>query len=151
MALMAIDHFILSSELTCGQRSQLLLLAPLISGRGFDPVTTVPSLAGFTVLVATSLGIDLDGAEALGGRTGDLGSGFGIPSEPCVEALSAVPGREDAVDDRDAIVICRFGKPMSLGGKTGLAFLIGRSTTTSNDLFLGMFFGMFGTGWFGFK
>ena len=103
------------------------------------------------MLVATSVEIDLDGAEALGGSTGDLGSGFGIPSEPCVDALSAVPGREDAVVDRDATLICLLGKPMSLGCKTGLAFLIGRSTTTSNDLFFGIFFGMGGIGWFGLK
>ena len=122
-----------------------MLLAPLISERGLDAGTAVSSLAGFTVL---AVNIDLDGAGAFGGRTGDFGSGFGIPSEPCVEALSAVPGREDAVVvDRDAVPTCLFDKPMSLGGKAGLAFFIGRSTATSNGLFFGMFFGIGGIGW----
>ena len=122
-----------------------MLLAPLVSERGLDPGTALSSLAGFTVL---AMDIDLDGAEAFGGRTGDFGSGFGIPSEPCVEALSAVPGREDTVVvDLDALLTCLFCEPMSLGGKAGLAFLDGCSATTSNGLFFGMFFGIGGIDW----
>lgn len=78
-ALMEVNHFILHSELPCNQRNQLLLLAPLISERGLDPGIAVSSLASFTVLVVD---IYLDGAGAFGGRTGDFGSGLGIPSEP---------------------------------------------------------------------
>ena len=137
----------MASELPWNQRSQLLLLAPLISERGSD---LVAAAFGFIVLAATPVDIDLEGVEAFGGRTGDFGSGFGIPSEPCVEALSAVPVRDDVVVvDRDAILNCPFGKPMALGGKTGLAFLIGRSTTPSKDLFFGMFLGIGSIGWFG--
>jgi hypothetical protein len=83
---------------------------------------------------------------------GELGSGFGRPSEPCAKALSAVPGREDAVVvDRDPLPVCICGRPAAFWGKSGLAFLIGGPSHVSEGLFFGIVLGIGGIVWFGLK
>lgn len=91
------------------------------------------------MLAATSVDFDLEDAGVFGGRTGDFGSGFGIPSGPCVEDLSAIPGREDpVVVDRDPILVCICGRLVEVEGKVGLAFLTGPSSPKTKGLFLGI-------------
>jgi len=91
-----------------------------------------------------SAGFDFEEAGVLGGRTEDFGSDFGTPTEPCVEDLSTVPGREGPVAiDRDPIPFCFRGRAPERadGQKPCLAFLIGPSSPDSKGLFFGISLG----------